>query len=161
MMGARPVGSGQLQWAAAINSDDDGGPQRSITVSIPNLLTSPDKEVVIPVSVQGMADKGIISYEFDLRYNPSVIQPQADPVDLAGTVSRGLSVVTNPEQPGLLRVVIYGALPIDEDGVLLNLRFIAVGPAGSGSSLAFEQMMFNEGGPRVVATGGQVDLLGR
>ena len=116
------------------------------------------KRVVIPVTVQGVANKGIISYEFDLRYDPSVIQPQADPVDVAGTVSRGLSVVTNAEEPGLLRVVVYGAMPIDENGVLLNLRFTAVGKPGSVSPLTWERIMFNEGEPRVTTADGQIEL---
>ena len=73
-------------------------------------MTAPtDKEISIPVNVQGVADKGIISYEFDLRYDPAMIQPLENPVDVAGTVSRGLSVVTNAVEPGLLRVVVYGA----------------------------------------------------
>jgi hypothetical protein len=75
--------------------------------------------------------KDVISYEFNLRYDQSVIQTLEDPVDVVGTVSRGLMVVTNPIQPGLLRVIVYGPIPIDGDGVLLNLRFAAVGKAGS------------------------------
>ena len=140
--------------AVAIGS----GPVKNIAVDLPQMAASTDKEVVIPVSVQGVADKEIISYEFDLRYDPSVIQPQADPINVAGTVSRGLSVVTNAEEPGLLRVVVYGAMPIDDNGVLLNLRFIAVGAPGSVSPLTFESMMFNEGEPRVRVTDGQVEL---
>ena len=82
----------------------------------------------------------------------------ADPVDVAGTVSRGLFVVTNATEPGLLRVVIYGAMPIDEDGVLLNLRFTAVGKSGSVSHLTFERIMFNEGEPRVMVSEGRVEI---
>jgi len=87
-----------------------------------------------------------------------VIQPQADPVDLAGTVSRGLSVVTNAKEPGLLRVVVYGPMPIDENGVLLNLRFTAVGKSGLVSPLTWERIMFNEGEPAITATDGRVEM---
>ena len=148
--GARPVGSRQ----SAVGS----GTERGIAVYMPNLMTSADKEVIIPVSVQGVADKGVISYEFNLRYDPSVIQPLSEPVDVAGTASRGLSVVTNAEEPGLLRVVMYGAMAIDDNGVLLNLRFNAVGAAGSVSPLIWERIMFNEGNPETTATDGQVKL---
>ena len=58
---------------------------------------------------------------------------------MAGTISRGLSVVTNSSEPGLLRVAVYGPMPIDGNGVLLNLRFTAVGKAGSVSPLLFER----------------------
>ena len=61
-------------------------------------------------------------------------------------------------EPGILRVVVYGALPIDEDGVLLNLRFMAVGAPGSVSPLSFERIMFNEGESKVEIAGGQIRL---
>ena len=120
--------------------------------------SSAGKEIVIPVNVQGVADKEVIAYEFNLIYDPAVIQPLADPVALTGTVSRGLSVVTNPYTPGLLRVVVYGAYPIDENGVLLNLRFMAVGAPGSISPLTFERIMFNDGDIGILLTDGQVEI---
>ena len=134
------------------------GPERSTVVELPQMAASTGKDIVIPVSVQSVADKEIISYEFDLSYDPSVMQPLTDPVDVNGTVSLGLSVVVNPYKPGLLRVVVYGAYPLDENGVLLNLRFKAVGAAGSISPLTFERIMFNEGEPSVTITDGRVNL---
>jgi len=131
----------------------DIGPERGISVTLPEVSAGTDKEIVIPVKVEGIADKNVISYEFDLRYDPSVMQPVGDGVDVKGTISRGLSVVTNPTVPGLLRVVVYGAHPIDENGVLLNLRFAAVGSAGAISPISFERIMFNEGESVTVTTG--------
>ena len=155
--GSRPVGSGSRQLAATVGTNGSG-PVRNIEVTAPKMMTPAGNEVVVPVSVEAAANKGIISYEFDLRYDPTVIQPQADPIDLAGTVSRGLTAVANPNEPGLLRVVMYGAMPIDSSGLLLNLRFKAVGTPGSVSPLTWERIMFNEGDPRVTAADGQVEL---
>ena len=132
---------------------------RDIAVDLPNGAMPIDKEIVVPINVQGVADKGIISYEFDLRYDPAVIQPQADPVDLKVTVSRGLFAVANANKPGLLRVVMYGPLPIDENGLLLNLRFQAVGASGSMSPLIWERIIFNEGTPRITAANGLIELV--
>jgi len=112
----------------------------------------------VPINVEGIANKDVIAYEFDLRYDPSVIQPLGDVVDVKDTASRGLSVVTNATQPGLLRVVVYGAWPITDEGVLLNLRFTAVGAPGSTSALTFERIMFNEGEPSVSMREGQVRI---
>ncbi|MFN0278471.1 MAG: cohesin domain-containing protein [Pyrinomonadaceae bacterium] len=134
------------------------GTERTVGVALPNLVLDAGKDIVVPVNVQGVADKGIISYEFDLRYDPSLIQPSSEPVNLSGTVSRGLSVVTNATELGILRVVVYGAFPIEGDGVLLNLRFTTVGAAGSVSTLAVERIMFNEGEAGVMVTDGQVEL---
>ncbi len=98
----------------------------------------------------------MISYEFDLRYDPAVIQPAAEPVDAAGSVSRGLTFVTNDKAPGLLRVVIYGAYHRAEDGLLLNLRFTVVGAPDSSSRLHWDRQMFNEGDPQVNLSDGRI-----
>ena len=148
--GARDVGGNQ--------SAGGSGPERNITVELPNLTVNNSKEIIVPVSVNAVANKGIISCEFDLRYDPSVIQPLENPVDVKETASRGLLVVTNAAESGLLRVVVYGAIPIDKDGVLLNLRFAAVGKPGSVSPLTWERIMFNEGEPRVAAANGEVRI---
>lgn len=138
-----------------------GGPERSLAVQLPSISVNEGKQVLVPIQVDGAANKNIISYEFDLRYDPSVIQPQSDVIDIAGTASRGLSTVVNPIEPGLLRVVMYGAMPITENGVLLNLRFTAVGTADAVSSLSFERIMFNEGDPQAITTTGSVRIVDR
>lgn len=135
----------------------NGGPEGTADVSAPRLVTPAGYEVIVPVTAQGIAGKGIISYEFDLRYDPTVIQPQANPIELAGTVSRGLSAVVNAGEPGLLRVAVYGPMPIVNDGVLMNLRFEAVGTAGSVSPLTWERIILNEDTAATVA-GGEVEL---
>jgi len=134
------------------------GPERSVAVELPAMMTETNKQIVIPVRVIGAADRKVISYEFDLKYDPSVIQPGANVVDIKGTASRALSYVVNPAEPGLLRVVMYGALPIDGKDVLLHLTFTAVGARGSISPLTFERITFNEGDPGVSTTAGKVEL---
>jgi hypothetical protein len=149
--GARPDGSSR--------SSAGGGPERGIAIDLPRLKSFAGKEVIVPVSVQDVAGKGIISYEFDLRYDPAVIQPLADPVDLIGTVSRGLFSVANAAEPGILRVVVYGPVPIGENGRLLNLRFKAVGTAGSKSPLTWKRILFDDGTPLIAATDGIITLV--
>ena len=134
-----------------------GGTERAIAIDAQRIVTPADHEVIVPVSVQGIAGKGIISYEFDLRFDPAVIQPQANPVELAGTVSRGLTAVTNANEPGLLRVAVYGPVAIDKDGLLMNLHFEAVGAADSVSPLTFERIVLNEDTIATV-TSGEVEL---
>ncbi|MBK8467273.1 MAG: DUF11 domain-containing protein [Chloracidobacterium sp.] len=153
--GARPAYS--RKTAGAEGSGREAEDSKQLEVEVGNYTTA-EKEIVVPVNIQGIANKGVISYEFELRYAPSVIQPLVDPVDVTRTTSRGLSVVTNATEPGLLRVAVYGAYPIDADGVLLNLRFSSVGAPGSVSPLSFERIMFNEGESRVVVADGRIEL---
>jgi hypothetical protein len=151
--GARTVESGKWK-VESVRS----GPQRDAAVGLPQIESAAGKEIIVPVTVHGAAQKGVISYEFDLRYDPSVIQPLVEAADVNGTASRSLSVVTNSTEPGLLRVVVYGATPINDNGVLLNLRFTAIGAPGSVSPISFERIMFNEGDPRVSTSDGQIKL---
>ena len=166
------VGDVSGNWNPAIHPRPEGEPdtegdlqsadvselKEKIIVDLPKMVTDANNEVIVPVNIYGAADKNVISYEFDLRYDPTVLQPLTDAADVVGTVSRGLSVVTNPYEPGLLRVVVYGALPIDSDGLLMNLRFTAVGATGSVSPLTWERIMFNEGESLISAANGQVEL---
>jgi hypothetical protein len=134
------------------------GPVRNTAVKLPQLMAPQNGRIVIPISADGVADNGIISYEFELRYDPAVISPAADPVDLTGTISRGLSVAVNAKEPGILRVAVYGAIPVNGNGVLLNLKFIAVGAPGTVTPLTLERMMFNEGDPKATANEGWIKL---
>ena len=147
-----------LRPAGTVNGELSGETDDPITVAVQQVVTAGEEKIIVPINVQGAADKSIISYEFDLRYDPTVIQPLENPVDLSETVSRGLTVVANPNEPGLLRVVVYGPIAINENGILLNLRFTAVGAAGSISPLTFERIMFNEGGSTPLVKGGEVKL---
>ena len=135
-----------------------GGPERRVAITAPHLVTPWNRQIIVPIGVQGTTNKGIIAYEFDLRFDPLVMQPQAIPVDVAGTVSRGLTAVANAQEPGLLRVAVYGVMPIDGNGVLLNLRFTPIGATGSVSPITWERILLNEGSPRVQVTDGQVEL---
>jgi len=134
------------------------GPQRNTVIALPHLATQAGKNVVVPVNAQGIAGKDIIAYEMVLRYDPAVIQPQIRPVDLAGTASRNLTVAVNATQPGILRIAVYGAASVEENGLLMNLRFIAVGAAGSTSPITWEELLLNDGTPQAMVADGLVTL---
>lgn len=140
-------------WAPSAARSLDGGAKAIISVDLPRLDTQAEKQVTIPLHVQGIAKKGIISYEFDLKYDPSLLQPISDVAEVAKTVSRAFFIVFNPNEAGRLRVVAYGAYPIEEDGILLNLRFKAVDSRSSVSPISIENIMFNENLTAVTSAG--------
>jgi len=111
------VAGGQMSDAGEVGN----AAGKPITMSAGPVVAALEKEITVPVSVAGVTGKEIISYEFNVRYDPAVVQPVSEPVDVRGTVSRGLMVVANPYEPGLLRVVVYGAMPIDADGEHLDV----------------------------------------
>ncbi len=119
---------------------------------------SPKSAITVPVSVADTTGKGIVAYQFDLTFDPKVIEPQAIPVEIVGTISDKMIVTANKETPGLLKVVVFGALPLESKGLLLNLKFTAVGDEGSTSPLTLENFMFNEGDQRATTTVGHVTI---
>lgn len=132
--------------------------KNAVAITAPTIASPVNGEIMIPVTIQGAAGKGIISYEFDLRYDPAVIQPAAEPVDLTDTASRGLFDVVNRSEEGLLRVVMYGPIPIDGNGLLIKLRFVGVGAQGSASSLVWERLLLNDGELPTFVTDGRIEL---
>jgi serine protease AprX len=120
------------------------GPQRRAVIQERKIDVQDNGEMNVAISAENIADKGVISFEFDVRYDPSVLSPDVRPVDLAGTVSRGFSVVVNSHEPGLLRVAAYATRPISENGVLLKLRFRLTGTNVAGSPLKWERFVLNE-----------------
>src|SRR5436190_12454767 len=144
--GTRPAGSTHMEGETVVSAPSVSSALHVITV---------------PVKIENAARKEIISYEFDLRYDPAVVLPAANPISFAKTVSRSFSVAYNSSEPGLLRVAVYGAFPLNGDGTLINLRFNAAEAAGTVSPLIWERMMINEGDPGAIAIDGQVELSGR
>jgi len=134
------------------------GPESSIVVEAAKVDVQAGSEIILPVTVKGLADKGTISYECDLRYDPSVLSPQVGPVAVSGTVSSGRWVVAASPKPGLLKIVVYGPLPIKNDGVLFNLRFNFVGKSELSSPLTLERFVFDDGDDATVLLDGGVNV---
>ena len=156
-------GYGPANFTGILYGDVDGnwdgtdprpGPgNNTMAVGLPRMAASQSNEIVVPVNVQGIADKNIIAYQFDLRYDPLVLKPKPDLVSLARTASNGFNYSVNVKEPGLIRLAVYGIRPIEMDGVLLNLRFTATNAPGAVSPLTLENVLFNESTPGTIANG--------
>jgi Cohesin domain len=133
--------------------------ESTINVTTPSSNIEVGSNFTVPVTVSDTTGRGIIAYQFDLHYNPAVIQPQANPVDVTGTLSSGLIAVYNPISPGILKVAVYGAYPLAGAGTLINFKFTAVGPASSVSPITWVNFMFNEGDPAANVSDGQIVLI--
>jgi len=130
----------------------------SIGVSLPNQTAQSGSNVTVPINVQDTTGMNIISYEFDLSYDPTVLQLQAAPVETAGTMSNGMSVTVNTATTGLLKVAAFSTTPTSGAGVLLKLKSTSVGSNGSISPLTWQRFMFNENDPQNATTNGQVGI---
>ena len=139
-------------------NSDASGPERPAIVTVPSITAQAGGEVNVPLRIEGAAKIDVVAYEFELSYDPAVLQPQAKPVELSGSVSSHLKAIANTTEPGLLRVVVFGPFPLIGDGMLLNLKFDVIGEQGSSSLLRLERMMLNEGDPAVTAIDGRVEI---
>lgn len=132
---------------------------KGIAITAGNANGSPGSEIVVPVTVGDVSGKGVVAYQFEISYDPAVLAPAENPVEIGGTMSDTMSVTVNSDTPGVLRAVVFGALPINGEGNLLNLKFTAIGEVGASSPLSWQQFMLNEGGAlRTRITDGQITI---
>jgi hypothetical protein len=132
----------------------------TLNVVAPTMNTTPGSNISLPITVGNTTGLGVISYQFDLIYDPAVIVPQMVPVSITGTISDGMAVNYNPVSPGLLRVDAFTANNRVGAGILLYFKFTAVGSIGTSSPLTWSNFMFNEGDPMAAPANGQVTLAG-
>jgi hypothetical protein len=123
----------------------EGG--NAVQASLPVTEAAAGASVAVPFRLAALGGQGVTSYQFDVQYDPTVIAPQPEAVDLTGTNAANLLVVYNVIQPGLLKVAVYGAVPANGDGVYANLKFTVTGAAGSSTPLALQGFMVN--GPAI------------
>lgn len=129
-----------------------------IRVNAPKISVAPGAEIIVPLELKNLNRKDILAYQFEMAYNRKVIQPAANPCDVLGTISKDLSVTCSSETPGLLKVVVFGINPLSSEGVLLNLRFTAIGSSGYVTPLIFKGLMLNEGEPISRGTDGEIRI---
>ncbi|MBX3291707.1 MAG: right-handed parallel beta-helix repeat-containing protein, partial [Acidobacteria bacterium] len=127
-------------------------------VSIPTtyeVLTG--NTVVVDVNVDDTTGNGLISTDFTLNYDPSVITFNAFSL---GTVTAGSGTFVNSSTPGVLVVSIYSGTPWSGAGSLASITFNAVGLPGSSSAVSFTSFKFNEGTPCISTSNGLVTVIG-
>ena len=113
-------------------------------------------EIRVPITIDNLAGTQMTSYQFDVAYDPDVLEPANIAAQIADTLGDGLSVVSNAPEPGLLKIAVYGAMPVSGDGIYANLVFKVVGAAGTESEIRITDFRFNDGTGEAIASGGTV-----
>jgi hypothetical protein len=134
-------------------------PEAILNVTAPVTNTTVGANFLIPVTCGNTTGLGVVSFQFDLVFNPSAIVPQMNPISTTGTISDGMlptyNVIGNT-----LKVVFFTTTPRTGAGILFYFKFTAVGPIGSSSPLTWMNFMWNEGNPGASTTPGQVNIVG-
>ena len=149
----------------------DGSPGTP-AVSLPD-INAGSGGFIVPISVGDVTGLGIVSFEFQVTFDPSVVQMASPSIDRTGTLvgqTQTWSIVTNFSNPGHMIVAGWSWQELAGSGTLIKLRFNVVGSPGQSTALTFENytdpgsrahqsFLFNEGTPSVSTTNGYVTLV--
>src|SRR6185295_7688254 len=90
---------------------------------------APGGTSTIPINVgdltnnSGDPNNDVFSYDFDISFDPNVLQPQATPYEATGTLSNGMVINTSTATAGHLQLNAFGTAALRGAGTLLLLKF--------------------------------------
>ncbi|MDQ3042029.1 MAG: hypothetical protein M3R11_06570, partial [Acidobacteriota bacterium] len=120
-----------------------------------NELVAEETATTLNLTATETTGEGILGYQFDLFYDPTVIEPQAVGCDVTETLSNGMTAICHASESGVLKVVVFGATHLTGSGTLLKLNFKSIGAKGWTPAFTIKNFMFNEGLPNAVTVKGQ------
>src|SRR5690606_37609850 len=100
----------------------------------------------------------VSSCQFDMEFDPKVISPKQLAAEVTGTMGRDMAVVSNAPAPGLLKVVVYGPVPVQGDGVYVNLKFTVIGSSGASTPVKLTNVRINNAERSATTASGRVTI---
>jgi len=156
----RLIANGPVQCDTLTRGDfikviDD--PTNLVSISVPVVAATPGQTFSVPINIANVTNKNIISYEFTLDFDPSILSPVG--ITTLNTVSAHFSMpLANYGQTGKVHVGNLGVTPLAQDGVLIYINFQVIGSIGASSQLAMSSFVCNGGSPEVVTAAGSVTI---
>lgn len=127
-------------------SKDTSEVSKDAVVFTPASIKAPAaSEVTVPIRITDLTSKGVTGYEFEVHFDPNVLEPADVAASTETTVSAGMNMIFNSPEPGRLLVFVYGLQPMQGEGDLVNLRFRAIGEVGSTTPITLVNWILNEG----------------
>jgi len=168
-----PFGAGDSSRIAfdAEMSEDSPQPSNGVTLSLPTVSALPGSNITIPVTVSDLSGYGVRAFDLDIEYDPSLIEPQAVPVDAVGALAAGMLITANPANPGHLIISGFQTSELAGAGTLINLNFTVTGVPRQTAALSFADhtdpngvlhpgARFNAGSPMAAIMKGSVKIAG-
>jgi murein DD-endopeptidase MepM/ murein hydrolase activator NlpD len=117
-----------------------------LRVDLPEIGTpARDSELTVPIRIGDTTGKGVLAYDFTIKFDQDVLSPADIPLDSAGTLSEGWTIVQNTRTPGEIRVTAFSMFEMSGKGTLVNLRFRTVGGSSKDGQLRLTALELNEG----------------
>ncbi|MCF8396388.1 MAG: T9SS type A sorting domain-containing protein, partial [Melioribacteraceae bacterium] len=134
----------------------------SIQISLPVneevTYNSSNTTIEIPITTESLTDQNVISYQFTIEYDPTLVN--ATGISVEGTLSNqsGWSVLPNTLVDGEITVGAFGANPLNGEGELIKVVFEMTGLEGM-TPLHFRDFVFNSGDPSAITTDGSINIV--
>ena len=126
----------------------------SATLSIPFVDVLPGEIFTIPLNID-LNSGQVFGVDIEIAYDSYVVTPTRV---LRGSLATGWSLVSNLNDPGLIRIAMAGAIPIVEDGEMLQIVFEAADQTDLSTDLSLINGELNEGQISTVLQSGSVNI---
>jgi len=113
----------------------------SATLTIPAVTTIPGGSIDVPINLE-ISDAQLLGANITFTFDP--IHVSVSNVRI-GSAAIGWTLVSNLNEPGVVRIAMAGVNPIAENGQLVQFTVTALGEEGSQSDLTFTMGELNEG----------------
>jgi hypothetical protein len=138
--------------------------RQPLTVSMPDVTSPYDQQVVIPVQITDTSNQGVVSFEAFIDYDGDLLTPIS--ADLTGTLTAvDWSIQANIEEGGQIDTYKIAMATDDEvlvgAGDLVNITFqVANVRVPSSSALTLSHVLINDGTPANLKTNGSLTVTG-
>ncbi|MDZ7319264.1 MAG: cohesin domain-containing protein [candidate division KSB1 bacterium] len=129
-----------------------------VTVTVPEITTTPDTTVLVPVLVSNLAGYGIVSYQFVVLYDSMVVK--ATGITTENTLTAGWgNVAVNLQPAGQMVVGAFGFHELTGGGdTLVKLNFEVVARPGDSSKISLRDFSFNNDYPQATTKDGVIKI---
>ncbi len=142
-------------WAEAKPTPNDAFRRAEVFIADTSIYAG--VSFAVPINISNVTGFEIYSFKLTLVFDQHVL-------DATGFTTDS-SLIENWKAPliedslGMLKISCADSTALSGAGVLMYIKFDAVGDAGTQTTLTFSQIIFNDGEPWVDATGGNITLL--
>ncbi len=138
-----------ITFTASANDTYKAVYENTLSVSLPDTTVLYASTVEIPVYVTNTSGLGILSCQFTVNFDNTVIVPASPYYLTSGTLTgtAGWTFAANAGNPGQIIIAGAGSTVLNGSGKLLKLKFNVVGDRGDQTPLDFIDFDFNAGNP--------------
>ncbi len=130
---------------------------QGVTVSMPDTSITGRGTITVPVTLSGVSPGTIYAYQLRIEWNPYHLAVDSVIIDGTSTARAGFQLAFNRLSDAEVLIAAGGGASLDEEGVMLYLRFRVL--HAGGTAVNFDPVsdnFFNEGDPAAAFINGNV-----